>query len=337
MGSQENILESILELGNPAERRTRAELHARALRMALQLTDADGATLVVTSASRRGERLVLHAGSTVPAKLPPPNEGSEVTRCFTRSCQPLALPELSDEPRIAGGDSCPGVEAGPVLFTPLHQRDPAPAYIAVYRRRGRARYTANDSRAMLLLGAWLSTALENLRLASGTEKLAVKDDLTEVYNQRFLDTALRREIQRAGRFGQELSIVLIDVDKFKAHADERGSLKANLLLKELASVLAQQVRSFDVLGRYEPDAFLLVLPQTDGDGALEAAERVRAVVEQHAFTIAPAGAVTVSLGVASFPQAGVDVKALTAAAERALKEAMRTGSNRVVILGRKAA
>jgi diguanylate cyclase (GGDEF)-like protein len=224
-----------------------------------------------------------------------------------------------------------------VLFTPLHQRDPAPAYLAVYRRRGRARFTANDSRAMLLLGAWLSTALENLRLASGTEKLAVRDDLTEVYNQRFLDSALRREVQRAGRFAQELSVALIDVDGFKACADAHGELKASLLLKELAAVLAQQVRSFDVLGKHEQDTFLLVLPQTGADGAQEAAERVRAAVEQHAFSMAPSGAITVSLGVASLPRAGADAKALVAAAERALAEAKRTGRNRVVAPGHKRA
>jgi diguanylate cyclase (GGDEF)-like protein len=337
MSAQENVLESILELGSPTERRTRGELHARALRMALQLTDADGATLVLTSSGRRGERLLLHSGSTAPAKLPPAGEASEVLAGLARSCQPLALPDLTEDPHVAAGDACPGVDAGPVLFTPLRRRDPAPAYLAVYRRRGRARFTAGDSRALLLLGAWLSAALENLRLASGTEKLTVKDELTEVYNQRFLESALRREIQRAGRHAQDLSVILVEIDDFEALVAEHGDLKASLLLKELAALLAHEVRSFDVLGRYESGAFLLVLPQTAGEGALEAAERVRAAVEQHTFSLAPAGAVTVSLGVASFPQAGVDASALTAGAERALKEARRTGRNHAVILGRKAA
>jgi diguanylate cyclase (GGDEF)-like protein len=190
---------------------------------------------------------------------------------------------------------------------------------------------------MLLLGAWLSTALDNLRLATGTEKLTVTDDLTEVYNQRFLKTALRREIQRASRFDQELSLVLINVDNFSNLTDEHGDLKASLLLKELASVLAQQVRSFDVLGRQAEDEFILILPQTGRDGAAEVAERVRAVVEQHAFTMTPAGTVTVSLGVASFPQAGVDIKHLATAAERALQKAKQQGRNRVGTLDRKAA
>lgn len=336
MTSQERTLESILELGNPAERRTRAGLRARALRTALQLTDADGAALVLTSTNGRGERLVLHAGSTVPAKLPLPDEGSEVMRGFARSTQPLALPDLTDDPRVAAGDACPGVELGPALFTPLLQRDPLPAYLAVYRRRGRARFTANDARLMLLLGAWLSTAVENLRLATGTEKLAVTDDLTEVYNQRFLKTALRREIQRARRFDLELSIALIAVDNLDALTEEHGDLKASLTLKELAVVLAQQVRSFDVLGRSGEGEFILILPQTDRDGATEVAERMRALVEQHTFTNSER-ATTVSLGVAAFPRDGGDMKGLTTSAERALQQAKQMGRNRVATPPRKAA
>lgn len=337
MASQEKLLESILELGNPSERRTRPELHARALQVALALTDADAAALVLTPNGKRGERLVLHAGSDVPARIPLAGEGSIVTLGFTQSSEPVALPDLSEDARIAAGDACPGVEAGPALFTPLLQRDPLPAYLAVYRRRGRARFTMNDARSMLLLGAWLSTALENLRLATGTEKLAVTDDLTEVYNQRFLRSALRREIQRAGRFKQELALVVIDVDHFKICTETQGELKSSLLLKELSSVLAQEVRAFDVLGRSGDDEFLLILPQTGRDGALEVAERVRAVVEQHAFTTAPAGTITVSLGVAAFPQAGTDIKRLTMAAERALQRAKELGRNRVAQPPRKAA
>src|SRR6185295_16347695 len=139
----------------------------------------------------------LHAKSSKPAKLPEPEGGSEILRGFARATEPIAIPDLSEDSSVSAGDSCPGVEAGPALYTPLRQRDALPAYIAVYRRPGRARFTTTDARIMLLLGAWLTTAPETFRLATGTEKLTVTDDLTEVYNQRFLKSALRREIQRA--------------------------------------------------------------------------------------------------------------------------------------------
>jgi diguanylate cyclase (GGDEF)-like protein len=332
----DKAVDLLLELGNPAERRTRAELLDRALRTALTLMDAD-AVAVLSPGGRRGERLVLHSGSTTPAALPTPPEGSEVLRSLGEECRPIVLDDLSDDARIAAGDSCPGVGAGPVLFIPVRQRNLGPAYLATYRRRGRARFTMNDQRLMLLLGVWLSTALDNLRLATGTEKLAVTDDLTDVYNYRFLKTALQREIRRASRFGQELSLVIVGVDDLESFNGQHGHLRGSLLLKELASLLTQQVRSFDVLGKYGEDAFMLILPQTARAGATEVGERIRAAVERHTFSPATTGATTVSLGVASFPQDGADVNDLVAATDRALERARRHGTNRVETLDRKAA
>ena len=330
MTPQEKSLRALMELGNPSERRTRAELLDRGLQTALMLVDADA--IILTISNRRGERLVLHAGSHVPAALQAPPEGSEVIRRLAEHCQPLMLPELSDDPRVAATDGCPGVEAGPVLFTPVLRRDPVPAYLAAYRRRGRARFTSSDIRQMLLLAAWLSSALENLRLTTGTEKVAVTDDLTDVYNFRYLKTALRREVRRASRFSQELSVVMIDVDHLKTYNDAFGELKGSLLLREVASALAQQVRSFDVMAKFGDDEFMVILPQTGRDGAAEVAERMRAAIEGQAFSNSTAGAVTASLGVASFPQDATEIKDLVAAATRAVQDAKERGRNCVATL-----
>jgi diguanylate cyclase (GGDEF)-like protein len=335
MSSQEKVVQALLELGNPAEPGTRTQLLERALRTALLLTDADA--VVLATSNRRGERVVLHSGSSLPAVLQTAPDGSQVMRMLAESCQPIALSNLKDEPVLAAADGCPGVESGPVLYTPVRRRTPLPAYLAAYRKVGRAKFSMNDTRMMLLLAAWLTTALEHVRLASGTEKLAVRDDLTNVYNYRYLRTALRRELRRAARFGQELSIIKIDVDHLKAHNESLGELKGNLLLRELASALAQQVRSFDVMARHGEDEFMLILPQTDRDGAAEVAERVRAAVERQAFSPTDAGAVTVSLGVATFPQDAADVRGLAAAADRALQQAKDRGRNCVATLTRRAA
>ena len=331
MTSNDKTLESLLELGNPAVRRTRAEHIEHAMRVTLMLMDAD-AVAALTPANRRGKRLALHAGSTAAAMLPPPPQGSEVVRSLTECCEPLVVPDLSADVRLAAGDSCPGVEAGPAMFIPLRQRDPIPGYIAVYRGRGRAPFTLSDSRLILLLSAWLSTTLDGLRLMSGMERLAVTDDLTEVYNSRFLIAALGREIRRAGRFGQELSIVRVDVDNLKAYVEQCGDLRGSLLLREVAALLAQQIRSFDLIARYEGDEFMLLLPQTGRDGAMGAAERMRAAVEQHTFPGVAAGAVTVSMGVASFPNDGADSAALIATSDRALRQAQQGGRNCVQAL-----
>lgn len=335
MTSPDRTQKLLLELAHPAEPRTRAEQLEHALRTALALTEADAA-VVVTPGSRRAERRVLHAGSDALALVPSPDkEGA--ARTLAESGQPLLVADLSEDARLAAADACPGVEAGPVLFVALRHRDPATGYVAVYRRRGRARFGSQDARFLLLLSAWLSTTLETLRLASGAEKLTLTDDLTEVYNARFLKTALKREMRRAGRFRHELSVVLVDLDQLAAHREEHGELHASLVLKDLAALLAQQVRSFDLLARFGKDAFVLVLPETPRSGAVEVAERVRGAIERHGFAGGAAGSFTASLGVASYPQEGTDTPALLGSVERALGLARERGTNCVETVVRRAA
>ena len=331
MAASDKTLELLIALGNPAARRTRSDQIDHALRTALALAEADAA-VILSPTSRRGERLVLHAGSAAPATLPPPPETSAIVASFAESCQPLQFADLADEPRIAATDGCPGVELGPAIYTPLRHRDPIAGYIAAYRRRGRARFTANDTRTLLMLSAWLSTALENTRLATGMERVAVSDGLTEVYNARFLQTALRRELRRASRYVEELSVAMVDVDNFAAYKDQHGVPRSSLLLREVATMLAQQVRSYDLIGRHGSNGFMLILPQTGIEGAVDVAERMRAAIEAHAFAPQAAGAITVSVGIASFPQEGAEVKALVPKAARALLYAQQRGRNCVKTL-----
>jgi len=336
MTSHDKAFERLLELGNPTERWTRNELLDRALRTTLTLTDAD-AVIILSSPRGREERIALHNGSSVLAVLQPPPEGSEVIRSLVQSGQPLLVPDLSEQPQFAGTDSCPGLEAGPVIFSPLRQRNLAPSYLAAYRRRGRAQFATHDIRSILLLGAWLNAALENLRLSTSRERLAVTDDLTNVYNLRFLKVALGREIRRAHRFGHAVSIAKIDVDDLDPGSGESDGPPTAAFLGEVAMVLAREVRSFDILGKYDRDKLMLLLPQTSREGAVEVAERARAAVQRHSFSLGDAGTITLSVGVASSPQDGSDVEKLMAAADRALQKALEQGRNCVATVARRAA
>ena len=331
MVPNDKSLGSVLELGDPAARRTRAERLEQAMRLALLLMDGD-AVIVRAPASRSGKRVALHARSAGTATLAAPPRSSEIVKRFAEDCTPLAFPNLSLEESLAGVDDCPGVQAGPAMFLPMRQRDSAPGYFAVYRGPGRAPFTPSDIRQMLLLTTWLGAALEILRLSSGVQKLAITDELTEVYNARFIVSALGRELRRAARFGQELSIVRLAIDRLETFKIEWDELQGSMLLRNMASLLAQHVRCFDLLARYEADDFILVLPQTGRDQAVEVAERLRAAIESHAFSPTEAGAVTASLGVACFPADGGDAGALIATSERALEQARQLGMNRVETL-----
>ena len=330
MAAPDRMIELLLELGAPSARTSRSALLARALRTAGPMVDADAVVVVLGTARKPAERLVLHAGSELPAVLPLPAEGSEALRVLAEQRQEISLADLSENPPYATGDACPGVEAGPVLFAPLTQHGGRPAYLAVYRKRGRARFTAPESQSILLLAAWLGSALEGTRLAARTQKQSITDDQTEAYNDRFLRSALKREMRRAHRYGQELSLVRVALDPITAATpgdDAREPATMPAVMKDLANLVGQHVRSFDVLGRAGEDAFLLVLPQTGKAGAMEVAERVRAAVAGHGFAAGEPGMVTASLAVASFPHDGVDADALWAVSERVQVEAKDRGGN----------
>jgi diguanylate cyclase (GGDEF)-like protein len=243
--------------------------------------------------------------------------------------KPVVLADIGDNGRVGPDDRCPDVEGGPALYVPLRLRDHSPGYLAVFRGRGEARYDAEDVRLLTLLAAWTAMALENLRLAQNVEKLAVTDDLTQVYNYRFLKSALRREIKRAGRYHQDLALLMVDVDNLKTYNDRHGHLRGSFLLREMAGLFATHVRSWDLVAKYGGDEFTVILPQTNITGALTAAERLRAAVETHRFPLARPGEITVSIGVSAFPADGQTTSALIETADRALYLAKQRGRNQV--------
>jgi len=184
---------------------------------------------------------------------------------------------------------------------------------------------------MLLLAAWLGAALERRRLAARTPKT---DDAADAANDRALKTALKREIRRAHRHGQELSLILVGLDGETPSTEDHRPGAEHAAAAEL---LGTQVRDIDLVARTTGEITAVVLPQTGRDGAMEVAERMRAAIASHDFGAQPAGAVTATIGVATFPHDGVDLETLWAVTERVLREARQRGGNRVDTPGRRAA
>jgi diguanylate cyclase (GGDEF)-like protein len=190
------------------------------------------------------------------------------------------------------------------------------------------------------LGALLLRTLRTLerQVAQRTEALraanlllaeqATRDPLTGAWNRRALDARLGEECVRARRTGGPLTLVLVDVDRFKAVNDELGHAEGDAVLVALVGVVARTLRATDLLARYGGEEFALLLPDTPPEGGRVLAERVRAAVEAHPWPKRP---VTASFGVASLG-GGRDAAAartLLADADRALYAAKRAGRNRV--------
>ena len=160
------------------------------------------------------------------------------------------------------------------------------------------------------------------------EQLSVTDPLTGVDNRRRMMESLQNEVLRSRRLEQLFSVVMVDVDHFKSYNDQHGHQAGDEALKRVATVLRGAMRDVDSLARYGGEEFFLLMPATTADAAADLAKRVRTQLAKHS---PPAGPITLSFGVASYPGNGLNGEALIGAADEALYEAKRTGRDRVVV------
>ncbi|HEX9049983.1 MAG TPA: diguanylate cyclase [Anaeromyxobacter sp.] len=178
----------------------------------------------------------------------------------------------------------------------------------------------------------LGIALRNLGRLSQVETLAYLDDLTHLYNTRYLEVVLERETQS----GRPFTVLFMDLDHFKAVNDQHGHLSGSRMLVEVARVLRSCVRDDDVLVRYGGDEYVVLLVGIDSGGGLKVAERIRRAIEDHRF-LSREGArvrVTASIGLASFPEHAQEKAEILDLADRAMYRGKRSSRNVVYMASR---
>jgi diguanylate cyclase (GGDEF)-like protein len=188
------------------------------------------------------------------------------------------------------------------------------------------------------LAGQAAVSIENVGLHETVERQAVTDELTGLSNRRRFQETMAAEVERSKRFGQDVGLVMLDIDDFKAVNDTYGHQQGDIVLREVARVLRASSREIDEPARYGGEELAVVLPGTDLEGAYNLAERVRAGIEALRLPIVgDEGAeplrVTASFGAAALPASADTVRGLVAAADEALYQAKRGGKNRTVGAG----
>jgi diguanylate cyclase (GGDEF)-like protein len=246
--------------------------------------------------------------------------------------EPCGVSDISADRRFSGGTDTAA------LGFPLECRGRVVAAVVGLDKTTAAREPALTPATLAVLRRALEPcgiALDNAIRIERAEDLSVTDDLTQLYNSRYLSQVLRRETKRASRSGRPLSLLFIDLDGFKSINDSHGHLCGSRALVEAAAVIRQSARETDIVARFGGDEFALILPDTGSEGAAAVGERIRDKVHAHGF-LQPDGFdihLTVSVGVATLPDVAASAEGLIQAADEAMYHVKERGKNGIYIAG----
>jgi len=172
------------------------------------------------------------------------------------------------------------------------------------------------------------------QLLDKTRELSVTDGLTNLYNQTHFFLLLKLQLEKSRRYNSFFSLVMFDVDNFKNYNDNNGHLKGSEALSRVGDLMRDVFRASDVLAKYGGDEFVIILPNSDKVGTFLAADRLRESVEEEHFDGGehqPLGKITLSLGIASYPEHALTIEELMDKADKALYEAKKNGRNKTMI------
>ena len=218
-----------------------------------------------------------------------------------------------------------------VLSVPLRSNGEAVGAISLERLKSK-KYTDTDARLFELLCGTVSSILNWQQEYNRVHESSIHDGLTGLLNHKAFLDRFDEEVSRAGRFNHMLGLVILDLDKFKSINDSYGHLYGDYVLEEVSSIIKENVRAIDVVGRYGGEEFAVLLVNTDIQQCIPLAERiVRKISEKTFLKNGIAVNITISAGMAGFPIHADQVRELISKADKAMYETKRIGGNSVTI------
>jgi diguanylate cyclase (GGDEF)-like protein len=299
----------------------------RLIEKVLLVTDLDLCWIVL----RSGEGFVPRGASGVSIEFREKLEKGKLDRFHLgviESAEPLVVLEQS------GLGGCPDIAREGAVFVVAQALSFGPDKAGVLALGSRSPVKVDFDMASLihLIGNHVSLILEKVRLYEEAERLAVTDALTGIFNVRYFYDALGMEMARARRYGSRFSLSIFDIDDFKSINDRFGHQAGDEVLRQVASVMRKVSRESDVVARYGGEEFVVLLPNTARDEALKQATRVKDAVERTEY-LKEGITITMSGGVATYPEDAEDEKKLLYAADMALYDAKAMGKRRIRFAG----
>ena len=207
-----------------------------------------------------------------------------------------------------------------LLCAPLRIKDRTVGVLRFFNKKTAASFTAYDEKLLADTACLIALALERIYLYQKIEEVSITDDLTGLYNVRYLNQSIDVEIERSRRYGVIFSLIFMDIDNLKKVNDRAGHLAGSKVLIETARLLKGNLRRIDIVIKYGGDEFVIILPQTSREVGFLIAERLRKLIEENVFLKGEGGPlkITASFGVASFPDNANDKEELLRIADRAM-------------------
>ena len=258
---------------------------------------------------------------------PGPRFGEGLTGWAVQHRQAILANEAHLDPRVV---FVPGTPPEPeaLITVPLIARDTIKGALNIYRTGSGSRFSEEELELAKRFGDAAALALDNAHGRASLEQLAQTDSLTGLYNHRFFHERLRAELLRAGRAGDSVSVVMLDIDDFKRLNDIHGHGMGDQVLVSLSGMLRGTVRRSDVVCRLGGEELAVIMPSCEVKAALGLAGRIRAELSAADFGV---GRVSISIGVAMGPEHAANPRELAWCAEAAMMTAKAQGKDRVVV------